>query len=196
MLSAIQRASIAALVLLLVGLLFYTSPMSAASSDPRTVMSDHAKTRTPTKTPGVCDDDDDDRRCVTPTRRPTKTPTPTNTATPTNTGTPTDTPTNTPTNTPTDTPTNTPTDTPTNTPTNTPTTIMFQCPPVDLAGRPLVDHSSTNSEIFCRYQTIPNDFFCKYFTSTGLLKQDHDEGFCPPVAVPSSSATKRVSGKG
>jgi len=61
---------------------------------------------------------------------------------------------------------------------------VFVCPPTDLAGRPLVEHSSSASQLFCRFQTIPNDFFCKYFTNTGLQKQDHDEGRCPPVAIP------------
>jgi|SRR5215510_9896220 len=60
--------------------------------------------------------------------------------------------------------------------------IAFVCPPQDLAGRPLQSHSDSSSQLFCRFQTIPNDFFCKYFTDTGLLKQDHDDGFCPPVA--------------
>jgi len=60
----------------------------------------------------------------------------------------------------------------------------FACPPVDLAGRPLIAHSASNSQLFCRYQTVPNDFFCKYFLDTGLLKQDHDDGFCAPVAIP------------
>jgi hypothetical protein len=58
----------------------------------------------------------------------------------------------------------------------------FVCPPADLAGRPLMAHSNSASQLFCRFQTIPNDFFCKYFLDTGLLKQDHDNGNCPPVA--------------
>jgi hypothetical protein len=57
-------------------------------------------------------------------------------------------------------------------------------PPQDLAGRPLLEHSGSATEIFCRFQVIPDDFFCKYFSATGLLKQDHDDGFCPPVAIP------------
>jgi len=61
---------------------------------------------------------------------------------------------------------------------------QFECPPVDLATRSLLYHSGSFSEIFCRYQIVPNDFFCKYFAGTGLLKQDHDNGFCPPVAIP------------
>jgi len=52
-----------------------------------------------------------------------------------------------------------------------------------LAGRSLLEHSTT-TELFCRYQAVPNDFFCKYFLNTGLLKQDADQGFCPPVAIP------------
>jgi hypothetical protein len=59
----------------------------------------------------------------------------------------------------------------------------FVCPPFDLAGRPVQEQSTSPTEIFCRYQSVPNDFFCKYFTNTGLLKQDHDQGFCPPVAA-------------
>ncbi len=61
---------------------------------------------------------------------------------------------------------------------------VFLCPPVDLAGRSLIVYSNSASQLFCRYQTVPNDFFCKYFIDTGLLKQDHDDGFCPPVAIP------------
>jgi hypothetical protein len=76
------------------------------------------------------------------------------------------------------------TSTTTSTTTTTPP-ITFQCPPLDLAGRPLLAHSTSATEIFCRFQSVPNDFFCKYFSSTGLLLQDHDDGFCPPVAVPS-----------
>lgn len=77
----------------------------------------------------------------------------------------------------------------TTTPTTTTTTTsipacQFECPPLDLAGRPLLSSSAT-TEVFCRYQTVPNDFYCKYFIDTGLLKQDHDDGFCPPVAIPS-----------
>ena len=49
----------------------------------------------------------------------------------------------------------------------------FVCPPSDLAGRPLGPHSNSASELFCRYESVPNDFFCKYFTVTlfdrGLL---------------------------
>jgi hypothetical protein len=75
----------------------------------------------------------------------------------------------------------------------TPTTVtfvnaapscVFVCPPQDLAGRSLLAHSNSASQLFCRHQTVPNDFFCKYFIDTGLLKQDHDDGFCPPVAIP------------
>ncbi len=79
----------------------------------------------------------------------------------------------------------TPTPTPTPTPPPHPT-CTFVCPPVDLAGRPLESHSNSNSQLFCRYQSVPNDFFCKYFLDTGLLKQDHDVGFCPPVAIPNN----------
>jgi hypothetical protein len=66
--------------------------------------------------------------------------------------------------------------------TTTTTLFSFVCPPVDLAGRPLEAESTSVNGLFCRYQTVPNDFFCIYFTDTGLLKQDHDNGFCAPVA--------------
>jgi hypothetical protein len=67
----------------------------------------------------------------------------------------------------------------------------FACPPTDLALRPLIDWNDAESQLFCRFQTVPNDFFCKYFTDTGLLKQDHDQGFCPPVAIPNCTIPKR-----
>jgi hypothetical protein len=38
----------------------------------------------------------------------------------------------------------------------------YTCPPTDWAGRPLQEHSQSSSQLFCRYLTIPNDFFCKY----------------------------------
>jgi cysteine-rich repeat protein len=63
----------------------------------------------------------------------------------------------------------------------------FLCPSVDLASRSLQVSSSSGTEIFCRYQSVPNDFYCKYFTDTGLLKQDHDDSKCSPVAVPNCS---------
>jgi hypothetical protein len=62
------------------------------------------------------------------------------------------------------------------------TTATFSCPPQDLRGRPVMEHSASASELFCRYEKVPNDFFCKYFSDTGMLKQDHDNGECPPVA--------------
>ena len=45
-----------------------------------------------------------------------------------------------------------------------------------------MEHSASASELFCRSEKVPNDFFCKYFTDTGMLKQDHDDGHCHPVA--------------
>jgi hypothetical protein len=65
--------------------------------------------------------------------------------------------------------------------------VGFECPPVDLAGRPLIEQDNSGSTIFCRYEAVPNDFSCNYFVDTGLLQQDHDDGFCPPVAVPSGT---------
>jgi len=52
-------------------------------------------------------------------------------------------------------------------------------------------HSNSASELFCRFESVPNDFFCKYFISTGVLKQDHDNAFCPPIANPASCLRKR-----
>jgi len=82
--------------------------------------------------------------------------------------------------------------------------LCFVCPPTDLAGRPLEVENDDATQIFCRYQTIPNDFFCKYFSDTGLLKQDQDDGFCAPVAsisisdcaTPTSTATGTVTQTG
>src|SRR5712675_3390930 len=73
---------------------------------------------------------------------------------------------------------------------------QFVCPPVDLAGRPLLGQSDNGTTLFCRYQTAPNDFFCNYFLNNGLLQQDHDNGFCPPVASIGSgpSATPTSTG--
>ena len=62
----------------------------------------------------------------------------------------------------------------------------FICPPEDLTLRNLSTQSTSSTQISCTYETVPNNFFCVYFTDTGLLKQDHDDGFCPPVAIPSS----------
>src|SRR5215813_8237515 len=67
---------------------------------------------------------------------------------------------------------------------------VFVCPPLDLAGRPVEAQSISGTELFCRYQTVPNDFFCKYFLDTGLLLQDHDDLKCPPVASIGSAATE------
>jgi hypothetical protein len=75
--------------------------------------------------------------------------------------------------------------------------LCFVCPPVDLAGRPL-QSSNTSTDLFCQYQIVPNDFFCRYFLDTGLLKQDHDNGFCPATAStaecgPTPTATATVT---
>jgi hypothetical protein len=64
--------------------------------------------------------------------------------------------------------------------------VSFTCPPVDLVGRSLVQHGTSGSTLSCTYQTIPNNFYCQYFTDTGLLRLDHDDLECPPVAVPSA----------
>jgi hypothetical protein len=63
----------------------------------------------------------------------------------------------------------------------------FAAPPQDLSGRALLDSTASISEIFARYDAVPNDFFCRYFTDSGLLKQDHDDGFCVPTADPTST---------
>ena len=31
------------------------------------------------------------------------------------------------------------------------------------SSRPLGEHSNSVSELFCRFENVPNDFFCKYF---------------------------------
>jgi hypothetical protein len=48
-------------------------------------------------------------------------------------------------------------------------TCTFDCPPTDLVGRPLQAHSESSSELFCRFQSVPNDFFCKYFLVSFLF---------------------------
>ena len=62
------------------------------------------------------------------------------------------------------------------------TGLEFICPSEDLTARSLIAHSTPSGAISCTYQVVPNNFFCVYFSDTGLLKQDHDNGFCPPVA--------------
>ena len=59
--------------------------------------------------------------------------------------------------------------------------VCFVCSSTNLAGWSLITQSIT-TDIFCRYEVVPNDFFCRYFLYTGLQKQDHDDGECPPVA--------------
>jgi len=71
------------------------------------------------------------------------------------------------------------------------TPTCFACPPVDLAGRLLIATSDSNSELKCSYETIPNDFFCKYFLNTGLRKQDKDDGKCPLTAIITTCMRKR-----
>jgi hypothetical protein len=96
------------------------------------------------------------------------------------------------------------------TPVTSPLPCTFVCPPTDLQGRPLLAHSNSNSQLFCRYDNIPNDFFCKYFLvsipkllslmpidimrlfqATGLQKQDHDQGECPTTATTYCPPTRK-----
>jgi hypothetical protein len=53
----------------------------------------------------------------------------------------------------------------------------FVCPPEDLAGRTLEHHSNSASKLFCRYETVPNDCFCKYFMVTALLLRADTWGY-------------------
>jgi hypothetical protein len=63
----------------------------------------------------------------------------------------------------------------------------YNCPPQDEAGFPLGDSSNSGGVLFCSYPAFPgenpNDFFCNYNSSSGVLTQDNDAGFCPATAV-------------
>ena len=69
----------------------------------------------------------------------------------------------------------------------------FECPPQDSLGFALGAHSDNGTTLFCSYPAIPgedpNDFFCTYNDTTGVLVQDHDAGFCPATASISSGPT-------
>jgi hypothetical protein len=64
---------------------------------------------------------------------------------------------------------------------------MFQCPASDRGGFPLGLSNPSSDPIFCSYPAVPGenpqDFFCTYSATDGLLVQDNDAGFCPAVAV-------------
>jgi len=63
----------------------------------------------------------------------------------------------------------------------------YVCPSQDNAAFPLGPGSNTGNPLFCSYPAFggenPNDFYCTYNTTTGVLVTDHDAGFCPATAV-------------
>ncbi|KAF8181810.1 hypothetical protein BJ912DRAFT_906639 [Pholiota molesta] len=77
-------------------------------------------------------------------------------------------------------------------PSGVPTT--YTCPPQDNGGFPLGESDVTTNPIFCSYPAVPgenpNDFFCTYSMTTGVLVQDHDAGLCPTNAVPVAGMNK------
>jgi hypothetical protein len=62
----------------------------------------------------------------------------------------------------------------------------FTCPPTDQLGFAVGDTDYTSDPIFCSYPAVagedPNDFFCTYSASTGVLVTDHDAGLCTATA--------------
>jgi hypothetical protein len=77
-------------------------------------------------------------------------------------------------------------------------TSCFNCPPTDEAGFPLGNSDTTSNPIFCSYPAFsgenPNDFFCTYNPTTGVLVTDNDAGFCPGTAVAVSCVARRRRG--
>ena len=75
----------------------------------------------------------------------------------------------------------------------------FTCPPQDQLGFSLGQSNVTTDPIFCSYPAVagedPNDFFCTYSKSTGLLVEEHDSGLCQPNATanPPSNPTGTVT---
>jgi hypothetical protein len=56
-----------------------------------------------------------------------------------------------------------------------------------MLGFALGESNTSTDPIFCSYPAVPgenpNDFFCTYSATTGVLVQDNDAGLCPPNAV-------------
>ncbi|KAF8182090.1 hypothetical protein BJ912DRAFT_928784 [Pholiota molesta] len=70
----------------------------------------------------------------------------------------------------------------------------YTCPPQDALGFPLGESNLTTDPIFCSYPAVagenPNDFYCTYSRTTGVLVQDHDAGLCPANAVRTTGMSK------
>jgi len=67
-------------------------------------------------------------------------------------------------------------------------------------GFTLGQNSDNAGILFCSYPALagedPNDFFCRYNDSTGVLTEDHDADLCQPTAVftgPAASATPTLT---
>jgi len=71
----------------------------------------------------------------------------------------------------------------------------YVCPPLDQLGFALGSNSDINGVLFCSYPAVegedPNDFFCRYSDSTGVLIEDHDAGLCEPTAVLNPACSAR-----
>jgi hypothetical protein len=69
----------------------------------------------------------------------------------------------------------------------TPQPTTATCPATDDLGFALGNNDTTTDPIFCSYPAVPgenpNDFYCTYGASTGVLVTDNDAGLCPATAV-------------
>jgi len=74
---------------------------------------------------------------------------------------------------------------------------VYTCPPQDEGGFPLGQSDTSTNPIFCSYPAFagenPNDFYCTYSATTGVLVTDNDAGFCPPNAVAGAVAPLKVT---
>ncbi|KAF7348314.1 hypothetical protein MSAN_01785200 [Mycena sanguinolenta] len=80
---------------------------------------------------------------------------------------------------------------------------MPSCPAQDLGGFALADNSNSGGELFCSYPASegenPNDFYCKYDSSSGALTVSHDKDdfndYCPPNAATTCVNSRRFKGE-
>ncbi|KAH9213045.1 hypothetical protein DL95DRAFT_303046, partial [Leptodontidium sp. 2 PMI_412] len=64
---------------------------------------------------------------------------------------------------------------------------IYTCPPQDNLGFSVSSENTSSDPIFCSYPAVvgedPNDFFCTYSFTTGVLVTDNDAGLCPTQAA-------------
>lgn len=81
-----------------------------------------------------------------------------------------------------------------------PAGIYWTAPPKELAGFALGQHSDIAGIIFASYPTAPgqdpNEFFCEFTDTTGVLVLDKDDGFCPTTAVENTATATIAAGSG